>query len=291
MWRILTQLASALVLVLAVLAGSLPPAGVQAAPAPLKVEVQMVAHLAGCVDRNLVMRGDQVIWLIKVFDPAGQEIAAGLDVTVYAGKFQVKAAYVPQTKFWAAPLPIVWDMPTGGLPWYVAVKNPQGAVTEWRPPSFMVNRLLTIIPGPLKVAAQVVDPVSGNPVAEARVGTVLRITASINRPARGDLYPYGKPDRELTGTGLTQTKGAPLAQDVTVRAIIGQGAFVEGTQTFSGGVLATVPLTYDLARETWRGSLTIPSGAAPGSYTVAIVAKDKHDNTGVGLSAAIAVRR
>lgn len=292
MWRILTRLGSVLVLVPAILVVSLHPGGIQAASVPLKVEVQMVAHLAGCVDRNPVMRGDQVIWLIKVFDPGGQEITAGLDVTVRAGTLQVKAiGYVPQTKFWAVPLSIVWDMPTGSLPWYVTVRDPQGNVVEWRPPSFMVNRVLTIIPGPLKVGAQVVDPVSGNPVAEARPGTVLRITASVSRPVRGDLYPYGKPDRELTGVGLTETKGAPLTQDVTVRAIVGQGAFVQGTQTFSGGVLATVPVTYDLAREIWRASFAIPAGAAPGAYTVAVVAKDKYDNTGVGLSAAITLRR
>jgi len=108
---------------------------------------------------------------------------------------------------------------------------------------------------------------------------------------RGDLYPYGKPERELTGVGLTASKGAPLTQDVTASAIIGQGAFVQGTQTFSGGVLATVPVTYDLAREIWRASFAIPAGAAPGAYTVAVVAKDKYDNTGVGLSAAITLRR
>lgn len=288
MWR-----RSALLLTLvAVSAVSLQPGRLQAAPVPLKLDVQMVAHLAGCVDRNQVMRGDQVVWLIKVFDPGGQEITAGLDVTVRVGTLQVKAiGYVPQTKFWAAPLAIVWDMPTASLPWYITVKDAQGIVTEWRPPSFMVNRVLTIIPGPLKVGAQVVDPVSGNPVAEARPGTVLRITASISRPVRGDLYPYGKPDRELTGVGLTQTKGAPLTQDVTVRAIIGQGAFVQGTETFSGGVLATVPVSYDLAREIWRASFAIPAGAAPGAYTVAVVAKDKYDNTGIGLSAAITLRR
>jgi len=285
----LTQIV--VIAVLAALAVPLQPDGVQAAAGPLKLDVQMVAHLAGCVDRNQVMRGDQVIWLMKVTDPGGQEITAGLDVTVRVGTLQVKAGYVPQTKFWAAPLPIVWDMPTASLLWYITVKDAQGVVTEWRPPSFMVNRVLTIIPGPLKVGAQVVDPVSGNPVAEARTGTVLRISASISRPVRGDLYPYGKPERELTGVGLTASKGAPLTQDVTASAIIGQGAFVQGTQTFSGGVLATVPVTYDLAREIWRASFAIPAGAAPGAYTVAVVAKDKYDNTGVGLSAAITLRR
>jgi len=267
--------------------------GISAAPA-LTFNVQMIAHLAGCVDRNQVMRGDQVIWLIKVANAAGQEITSGLDITVFVGKYQVKAAYSAGTKYWAAPLAIVWDMPTGNLPWYIVAKDAQGAVTEWKPATYMTSRLLTIIPGPIRVDAQVVDPTSGNPVTEARAGSSLRIGAKISRPLRGDSYPYGlregqstiwaKGARELTGAGLTETKGTPLTQDVTVRAIIGQGSFVQGTQTFSGGVLATVPLTFDLAREIWRASFAVPAGVAPGSYTVAIVAKDKFDNTGFGLS-------
>jgi len=253
--------------------------GISAAPA-LTFNVQMIAHLAGCVDRNQVMRGDQVIWLIKVANAAGQEITSGLDITVFVGKYQVKAAYSAGTKYWAAPLAIVWDMPTGNLPWYIVAKDAQGAVTEWKPATY--------------TTAQVVDPTSGNPVTEARAGSSLRIGAKISRPLRGDSYPYGlregqstiwaKGARELTGAGLTETKGTPLTQDVTVRAIIGQGSFVQGTQTFSGGVLATVPLTFDLAREIWRASFAVPAGVAPGSYTVAIVAKDKFDNTGFGLS-------
>ncbi len=291
MGRRLTRTWRVLLLALSVLAVSLPSGGIQAAPTPLKVDVQMVAHLAGCVDRNQIMRGDQVVWLIKVIDPAGQEITAGLEVTVRVGTLQVKAGYVPQTKFWAAPLPIVWDMPTGSFPWHITVRDPQGNVIEWRPPSFAVNRVLTIIPGPIKVDVQVVDPASGNPVAEAGSSAVLRIAAKISRPVRGDVYSYGKADRELTGVGIVPTKGAPLTQDVTVRAIIGQGAFVQGTRTFSGGTLTTVPLTYDLAREIWRASFTVPAAVAPASYRVAVVAQDKYDNAGFGLSAAIGLRR
>jgi hypothetical protein len=261
----------------------LQPVGVGAAPA-LTLTVQMVAHLAGCVDRNQVMRGDQVIWLIKAANAAGQEITSGLDITVYVGPYQVKAPYNPGSKFWAAPLAIVWDMPTGNLSWRIVARDAQGGVVEWKPASYMTSRILTITPGPIKVDAQLVDLTSGNAVTEARAGAALRIGAKISRPAKGDLYAYGKPDRELTGTGLTTTKGAPLTENVTVRAIIGQGSFVQGTQTFSGGVLATVPLTYDLAREIWRGSFTVPAGVAPGSYSVAVFARDKFDNTGFGLS-------
>ncbi|HEY3246731.1 MAG TPA: hypothetical protein VGK88_00385 [bacterium] len=273
----------AFLIVAAALIVPLQPAGIGAAPA-LTLSVQMVAHLAGCVDRNQVMRGDQVIWLIKATNAAAQEITSGLDMTVFVGKYEVKATYNPGSKFWAAPLPIVWDMPTGNLPWHIVVKNAQGTLTDWKPASYMTNRLLTIIPGPIKVDAQLTDTASGNPVTEARAGASLRIGAKISRPARGDAYAYGKADRELTGTGIVATKGAPLTQDVTVRAIIGQGSFAQGTQTFSGGVLATVPLAYDLAREIWRASFTVPAGAAPGSYSVAIFAKDKFDNTGFSLS-------
>jgi hypothetical protein len=251
----------------------------------LNISVEPVAHLNGCVYRTEFQRGDQGVFLITVADPAtGEPVTQGIDVNVLVGDNSLKANYNATQKLWAAPLPILWDMPTGTLRWSVSATDARGNVTKWQP-SYAANQTITIAPGPLKVNTSVTDPVSGEAVGEIRPGETVRIMSKIDRPTHGDSYSYGSAEREITGS--IPEKGAPVKSDATVKALIGQGAFGPAKAAFSGPALAELPLSFDAAREAWTATFTMPQDAPHGTYSVAVLAEDKHGNKGQAMLGAM----
>lgn len=246
------------------------------------ISVEPTSHLAGCVYRNEFQRGDQAVWLITITDPAtGAGVSEGISVAVRVGEKELNARYNERQGLWAASLPLTWDFPTGTLNQSVAVTDARGRVTEWRP-TYAGNQSIVVVPGPIAVASEVVDPVAGEPVLELHRGDTVRIVAQVSRPFTADgLFVLTKPERELT----LPDKGEPLSEGVTVKALIGQGSFIPSTGEFSGGNGTEVPLAFDAARDAWTATYTIPEDAGQGSYTVAVIAEDPHGNRGTAIAA------